>query len=151
MTLGAKKAKTVVRNQPSCLLHRANPPSLDIPAAPRSTPCPHAERRHRGTQRNTQKQAAEEGTVHCRAQHLCLAAAKQSPCVPAAVGVRATEDGTEGRKERSATGPEHQAGGWALGQPRPIHWVILGAVSFAEELPVRAPREPDQPCSRAGC
>lgn len=89
--------------------------------------------------------------MHCRAQHLCLAAVKPSPCVPAAVSVRATEDGTEGRKERSATGPERQAGGWALGQPRPTHWAILGVAAFAEELPARAPRELDQPCSRAGC
>lgn len=46
--------------------------------------------------------AAEWEKVHHRAQHLCLAAAKQPPCVPAAVGVVAREDRTEGRKERSA-------------------------------------------------
>ena len=72
--------------------------------------------------RETLRSSSRGGEVHHRAQHLWQAAAKQPPCAPAAVGVMAAEEGTEGRKELSATGSECQAGRWALGQPRLIHW-----------------------------
>lgn len=127
----------ISRTQPSCLLSSTNPPRVHTPLAPQSTPLPPAGTKTSRQPEKHSEAAAEEGKVHYRARHLCLAAAKQPPCVPAAVGAIATEDGTEGRKELSATGSECQAGAWALGQSRPIHRVIRGAASFTGRLPHR--------------
>ena len=53
-----------------------------------------------------------------RAQHLWQAAAKQSPCVPAAVSSGVIEEGTKERQELelAATRHAYQAGRWALQQ-----------------------------------
>lgn len=60
-----------------------------------------------------------------RAQHLWQAAAKQSPCVPAAVSVRVMGDGTEGRQELelAAAHCACQAGRWALQRAMLTLWV----------------------------
>lgn len=62
-----------------------NPPRFHAPLTPWSTPLPQAGMK---TSREPEKHSdasAEGGKVHYRAQHLCLAAAKQPPCVRAAV------------------------------------------------------------------
>lgn len=136
-----KARRSLGPSHPACL-STTNSPRFHTPLTPWSTPLPQAGMKTSREPAKHSEAAAEGEKVHCRAQHLCLAAAKQAPCVHAAVAWSqwkiAMEDDTEGPKERSATGAECQVARWALGQSRPIYWVKLGGTACLGELPHRA-------------